>query len=67
MLVTGSFDTTHLVFWVGPMVGGWVGGMVYSYVLRNNRCDKLVFLHTDVFNVIICSQGSLASQEDPDV
>jgi len=47
VLVMGSFDTTHLVFWVGPLVGGWMGGIVYSYVLRGDSQVSMVCAQED--------------------
>ena len=67
MLVTGSFDTTHLVFWVGPLLGGWVGGMVYSNLLRNNRYSIFVRRCSYDLTIITCSSGSPVSQEEEDV
>jgi glycerol uptake facilitator-like aquaporin len=37
VLVTGTFDINHWVFWVGPLVGGVLGGVIYTFVFRNNR------------------------------
>jgi len=37
LVVTGTFDINHWVFWVGPLVGGVLGGILYNFVLRNNR------------------------------
>merc|ERR1719427_2539678 len=41
-VVTGTFDTNHWVFWVGPLIGGVLGGVVYNYVLRNENTFKPV-------------------------
>ena len=37
VLVMGSLDVDHWVFWVGPLVGGAIGGIVYNFILRNNK------------------------------
>ena len=37
VLVMGSLDIDHWVFWVGPLVGGVVGGIVYKFILRNDK------------------------------
>merc|ERR1711970_164465 len=33
-LVMGNYDRYQLVFWAGPMLGGILGGMLYTRVLR---------------------------------
>ena len=37
IIVNGTFDPDHWVFWVGPLIGGGLGGIVYNFLLRNNR------------------------------
>ena len=37
IIVTGTLDTNHWVFWVGPLVGGVFGGVVYNFVFRINK------------------------------
>merc|ERR1712059_145268 len=36
-LVMGNWDSDQWVFWVGPMIGGVVGGLLYTWVLRQDR------------------------------
>ncbi|VVD06118.1 unnamed protein product [Leptidea sinapis] len=35
-LVMGIW-TSHWVYWVGPIVGGVVAGLVYKFILRVNK------------------------------
>ena len=37
IIVMGTLDTNHWVFWVGPLVGGVFGGVVYNFVFRINK------------------------------
>jgi len=33
----GEYWDDHLVYWVGPVTGGVVAGLLYSYVFRSDK------------------------------
>ena len=32
VLLTGTWDVQHWIYWAGPMVGGALGGLIYRFV-----------------------------------
>jgi len=39
IIMSGDAWKDHWVFWVGPLLGGAIGGVLYKFVLKNNNDD----------------------------